>query len=58
MTSKSQLTFSERAKSHVSHVARTLFEIAERKRTTLVLSADVTTTKRLLELADSKDNLA
>lgn len=52
MTSKSTLSYAERAKRHAHPVARRLFKIAEAKKSNVVVSADVTMTKELLELAD------
>lgn len=54
MTSKSSLTYCERAKAHRNPLARRLFEIVEEKKTNVVVSADLTTTDALLDLADSK----
>ncbi|PLN80256.1 Orotidine 5'-phosphate decarboxylase [Aspergillus taichungensis] len=52
MSSKSQLTYTARASKHPNALARRLFEIAEAKKTNVTVSADVTTTKELLDLAD------
>lgn len=52
MSSKSTLSYTERAKQQAHPVARRLFEIAEIKKSNVVISADITTTKELLELAD------
>lgn len=52
MSSKSQLTYSARASNHPNALAKRLFQIAEAKKTNVTVSADVTTTKELLELAD------
>ncbi|KAK6507473.1 orotidine 5'-phosphate decarboxylase [Arthrobotrys musiformis] len=52
MSSKSQLSYGERAKQHPHPVARKLFEIAEAKQTNVVVSADVTRAGELLDLAD------
>ena len=54
MSSKSQLPYGTRAKNHPNALVRKLFEIAETKKTNVTVSADVTTTKELLELADCK----
>ena len=54
MASKSHLTYALRAKQHPNAVVRKLFEVAEAKESNIVLSADVTTTKELLDLADSE----
>lgn len=52
MSSKSQLTYSARASKHPNVLVKRLFEIAETKKTNVTVSADVTTTKELLDLAD------
>ena len=52
MSSKSQLTYAARASSHPNPLARRLFEVAEAKKSNVTVSADVTTTKELLDLAD------
>lgn len=52
MSSKSQLTYNARANNHPNTLAKKLFEIAEAKKTNITVSADVTTTKELLDLAD------
>ena len=54
MASKSSLTYAARAKQHPNLVARRLFELAEEKKSNVVVSADLTTTKELLYLADRK----
>jgi orotidine-5'-phosphate decarboxylase len=54
MSSKSQLTYSARAQSHPNPLARKLFQVAEEKKSNVTVSADVTTTKELLDLADRK----
>ncbi len=54
MASRSNLTYARRAADHPNPLVKTLFGIAERKQTNLVLSADLTTTKELLAIADSK----
>ena len=53
MTSKSFLAYSKRALTHENPVAKRLFEIAEEKKSNIVVSADVTTTTELLAIADS-----
>ncbi|KAK5272515.1 orotidine 5'-phosphate decarboxylase [Exophiala xenobiotica] len=53
MASKSNLSYSRRAADHPNPLVRKLFAIAEKKRTNVVLSADLTTTKELLAIADS-----
>lgn len=52
MSSKSQLTYGARAQSHPNPLARKLFQVAEEKKSNVTVSADVTTTKELLDLAD------
>lgn len=54
MASKSNLSFAERASKHPHPLAKRLFQIAEDKKTNVVLSADLTTTKELLAIAESK----
>lgn len=54
MSSKSQLRYSVRAQNHPNVLVKKLFEIAEAKKTNVTVSADVTTTKELLDLADRK----
>jgi len=54
MASKSRLSFAKRAQQHRNPLVRQLFELAERKQSNVVLSADVTTTQELLDLADSR----
>jgi hypothetical protein len=57
MASKSTLPFAERYKHHPHPLVRRLFDIAERKKTNIVLSADLTTTNDLLAIANSKSAL-
>ncbi|EPS43504.1 hypothetical protein H072_2537 [Dactylellina haptotyla CBS 200.50] len=52
MASKSQVSYGERAQQHPHPLARKLFEIAESKKTNVVVSADLTTSKGLLDIAD------
>jgi orotidine-5'-phosphate decarboxylase len=52
MSSKSQLTYGARASTHPNPLARKLFQVAEEKKSNVTVSADVTTTKELLDLAD------
>ncbi len=54
MTSKSTVSYAERAVNHSNPLAKKIFEIAERKKTNVVLSADLRTTDELLHIADSK----
>jgi orotidine-5'-phosphate decarboxylase len=51
MSSKSHLSYSDRARQHPNALAKKLFAIAESKKTNVTVSADVTTTKELLVLA-------
>ena len=53
MASKSSISYAKRAQSHPNALAVKLFRIAESKKSSLVVLADLTTTKALLELADS-----
>ena len=52
MSSSSKQPYSVRAKNHPNPLVRKLFAIAEGKKTNVTVSADVTTTKQLLDLAD------
>ncbi|OJD19686.1 orotidine 5'-phosphate decarboxylase [Blastomyces percursus] len=52
MASKSRLPYSVRASRHSNPLAKQLFQMAEEKKSNVVVSADVTTTKELLDLAD------
>ncbi|KUJ11499.1 orotidine-5'-monophosphate decarboxylase [Mollisia scopiformis] len=52
MSSKSTLPYATRAKYHSHPVARLLFRTAVTKKSNLILSADMLTTKSLLDLAD------
>lgn len=54
MTSKSELSYAERAATHRSTLVQKLFQVAERKRTNIVLSADLTVAKELLHFADGE----
>jgi len=53
MASSSTLSYAERAKSHPNRLTKRLFGIAESKKTNITLSADLTTTKELLEIANA-----
>ena len=53
MTSKSSLSYAARAERHDNPIAVKLFQIAEAKKSNVVISADLTTTDELLEIADS-----
>ncbi|EXJ88701.1 orotidine 5'-phosphate decarboxylase [Capronia coronata CBS 617.96] len=52
MASRSSLSYAQRAEEHRSPLVKKLFAIAERKKTNIVLSADLTTTNELLDIAD------
>ncbi|RMZ77089.1 hypothetical protein DV737_g4540, partial [Chaetothyriales sp. CBS 132003] len=52
MSNKATITYAQRGQDHAHPVARKLFQLAERKETNLVLSADVTTTEELLAIAN------
>jgi hypothetical protein len=52
MSSLSQLTYEARASKHRNPLARRLFTIASEKKSNVVVSADVTTSKELLDLAE------
>jgi orotidine-5'-phosphate decarboxylase len=54
MPSKASLSYGERARLHRHPVARRLFEIAEQKKTNLVVAADMGSTDSLLYLADGE----
>jgi orotidine-5'-phosphate decarboxylase len=54
MASRSNLSYAQRAARHPNPLVKKLFAIAERKNTNVVLSADLTTTKELLAIADGK----
>jgi len=54
MASRSNLSYAQRAQGHANPLVQRLFEIAERKKTNIVLSADLTTSRELLAIADSK----
>ena len=56
MASKSHLTYSTRASQHTEPVVKRLFELAETKNPNVIVSADLTNTSDLLDLADRKDN--
>lgn len=57
MSSKSQVTYGVRASNHPNPLARKLFQVAEAKKSNVTVSADVTTTQELLDLADRMLNL-
>lgn len=52
MSSLSNLTYEVRASKHRNPLAQRLFRIAEQKKSNVVISADVTTSKDLLDLAE------
>lgn len=52
MTSRSYLPYSVRAQQHANLIVKKLFTIAENKRSNVVISADLTDTDALLDLAD------
>ena len=54
MASKSTLSYARRAANHPIPLVKKLFEIADRKKSNVVLSADLRTTDELLQIADSK----
>jgi orotidine-5'-phosphate decarboxylase len=54
MTTKSSASYGERAKNHPNALAKRLFEIAESKQTNITVSADLTTTKELLSIAEGR----
>jgi hypothetical protein len=54
MTTKSSASYGDRAKSHPNALARRLFEIAETKQTNITVSADLTTTRELLSIAEGR----
>ncbi|KIX01311.1 orotidine 5'-phosphate decarboxylase [Rhinocladiella mackenziei CBS 650.93] len=53
MASKSSLSYAQRGAAHPNPLVKQLFAVAERKKTNVVLSADLTTTEELLAIADS-----
>ncbi|KAL2788735.1 Orotidine 5'-phosphate decarboxylase domain-containing protein [Aspergillus keveii] len=52
MSSKSHLPYAARAANHPNPLTKKLFSIAEEKKTNVTVSADVTTSAELLDLAD------
>lgn len=54
MTSKTSLSYGQRAQQHPNPLARRLFEIAESKQTNIAVSADLTTTEELLSIAEGR----
>ena len=55
MASKSHLTYSARASQHKEPMVKRLFELAETKKSNVIVSADLTNTPDLLDLADRKE---
>ncbi|KAK5092354.1 orotidine 5'-phosphate decarboxylase [Lithohypha guttulata] len=53
MASRSTVSFAKRAEQHNHPLVKKLFLLAEKKQSNVVLSADLTTTKDLLDLADN-----
>lgn len=51
MTSKSNLTYAQRSELNVHPLVKRLFDIAETKKSNLVISADLTDTRSLLRCA-------
>jgi len=58
MATKSSASYGKRAKSHPNALAKRLFEIAEGKQTNITVSADLTTTKELLSIAEGRTSPA
>ena len=54
MASKSCLTYGQRANIARNPLTKRLLQIAEEKKSNIVVSADLTTTAELLDIADSK----
>lgn len=54
MASRTQLSFAARADNHAHPLVKELFQLAEKKQSNVVLSADLTTTNELLDMADSR----
>jgi orotidine-5'-phosphate decarboxylase len=52
MASRTTQAYDRRAADHPNRLSRRLFEIAESKKTNITLSADLTTTKELLDITD------
>jgi orotidine-5'-phosphate decarboxylase len=52
MSSNSKLPYEKRAEASSNPLLKKLFEIAEFKKSNVTVSADVTSTNELLELAD------
>jgi len=56
MSSISKLSYGKRAEAHSHPVAKLFLETAEKKKSNLIISADLTNTAELLACADRKDN--
>ena len=54
MASRCTLSYAQRASEHPNRLTARLLGIAEAKKTNITLSADLTTTKELLAIADGK----
>lgn len=52
MASRTTQAYARRAADHPNRLCQKLFDIAESKKTNITLSADLTTTKELLEITD------
>lgn len=56
MASKSSVSYAERAKNSKNKLVQKLFEVAEQKKSNVVVSADLITTKELLHIADRESD--
>ncbi len=54
MSTKSTIAFGQRAEAHGHLLAKKLLQIAESKKTNVIVSADLTSTQELLKLADGE----
>lgn len=54
MASKSSVSYAERARNSKNELVQKLFEVAEQKKSNVVVSADLITTKELLYIADGE----
>jgi orotidine-5'-phosphate decarboxylase len=54
MASRTTQSYASRAAEHPNRLSQKLLEIAESKKTNITLSADLTTTKELLGIAEGK----